>query len=407
MLEDKKKLAIRFVGFDDAWEQRKIDKLLTEVIRPVKMMDDKEYELVTVKRRNEGVTSRGKLKGIDILVKTYFEVKAGDYLISKRQVVHGANGIVPKSLDGAVVSNEYLVLTDNDGMSVEFLAILSKHPEMYKKFFLSSYGIDIEKLVFDVDDWKKRTINIPTIAEQKRICLFFKTIETLITLHQRKYDKLVAVKKSMLEKMFPKNGSDIPELRFAGFTDPWEQRKVENIAERFYGGGTPSTLNSQFWMGDIPWIQSSDLTGDELFDVVPRKHISSQAIAASATKVVPKDSIAVITRVGVGKLAFMPYTYTSSQDFLSLSGLKMDGIFTTYALYKKLQSELHIVQGTSIKGITKEELLAKVIMAPNQIAEQRQLGVFFQSLDHLITLHQRKLEKLKNVKKAMLDKMFV
>lgn len=181
-----------------------------------------------------------------------------------------------------------------------------------------------------------------------------------------------------------------PEVPFSGsFAFDWEQRKVENIAERFYGGGTPSTLNSQFWIGEIPWIQSSDLTEDELFDVAPRKHISSQAIAASATKVVPKDSIAIITRVGVGKLAFMPYSYTSSQDFLSLSGLKMDGIFTTYALYRKLQSELHIVQGTSIKGITKEELLAKVIMAPNQTTEQRQIGAFLQNLDHLITLHQR------------------
>jgi type I restriction enzyme S subunit len=97
---------------------------------------------------------------------------------------------------------------------------------------------------------------------------------------------------------------------------------------------------------------------------------------------------------------------TSSQDFLSLSGLKMDGIFTTYALYKKLQSELHIVQGTSIKGITKEELLAKVIMAPNQTTEQHQIGAFFQSLDHLITLHQRKYDKLVSVKKSMLEKMF-
>ena len=190
-------------------------------------------------------------------------------------------------------------------------------------------------------------------------------------------------------------------------TIAWEQRKVESIAEQFYGGGTPSTSNSQFWTGDIPWIQSSDLTENELFDVVPRKHISSQAIAASATKMIPKDSIAVITRVGVGKLAFMPYSYASSQDFLSLSGLKMDGIFAAYALYKKLQSELHIVQGTSIKGITKEELLAKAIMAPRQSDEQRQVGAFFQSLDRLITLHQRELEKLKNMKKALLDKMFV
>jgi type I restriction enzyme S subunit len=182
---------------------------------------------------------------------------------------------------------------------------------------------------------------------------------------------------------------------------------VDDIAEQTYGGGTPSTSNSQFWMGDIPWIQSSDLSEDKLFGVVPRKHISSKAIAASATKLIPKDSIAVITRVGVGKIAFMPYSYASSQDFLSLSGLKIDGIFAAYALYKKLQSELHIVQGTSIKGITKEELLAKAIMAPCQTAEQRQVGVFFTHLDHFVTLHQRELEKLRNMKKALLDKMFV
>ena len=126
-----------------------------------------------------------------------------------------------------------------------------------------------------------------------------------------------------------------------------------------------------------------------MFGVVPRKYISSHAISASATKMIPKDSIAVITRVGVGKLALMPYSYASSQDFLSLSRLKMDDVFTAYALYKKLQSELHIVQGTSIKGITKEELLAKAIMAPSQTAEQHQVGVFFHSLDNLITLHQR------------------
>jgi type I restriction enzyme S subunit len=198
-----------------------------------------------------------------------------------------------------------------------------------------------------------------------------------------------------------------PAIRFAGFTDAWEQRKVGEIAEWFYGGGTPKTSVAEYWAGEIPWIQSSDLTEDEVFGVVPRKYISSSAIASSATKIIHKDSIAIITRVGVGKLAFMPYSYTSSQDFLSLGGLKIDGIFAAYSLYQKLQSELHIVQGTSIKGITKEELLSKTITIPCEPAEQRQIGELFAGFDRLITLHQRKLEHLQEQKKALLQQMFI
>jgi type I restriction enzyme S subunit len=198
--EDKPE--IRFTGFTGAWEQRRLGDLLNEVKRPVTLMDNEEYQLVIVKRRNEGVFPRAVLKGKDILVKSYFEVRAGDYLISKRQVVHGANGIVPKSLDKAIVSNEYLVSTGNDLISVDFLALLSKRPEMYRKFFISSYGVDIEKLVFDVEDWKKRTALIPSKDEQRKICSFFDTISDLITLHQRELEKLQNMKKALLEKMF-------------------------------------------------------------------------------------------------------------------------------------------------------------------------------------------------------------
>ena len=120
---------------------------------------------------------------------------------------------------------------------------------------------------------------------------------------------------------------------------------------------------------------------------------------------IPKNSIAIVTRVGVGKLAIIPFSYTTSQDFLSLSGLKTDLVFTAYLLYKKMQSDLNSVQGTAIKGITKEELLNKNILLP-ELAEQDLIGKYFQQLDNLITLHQRKYDKLVNVKKAMLEKMF-
>ena len=196
-----------------------------------------------------------------------------------------------------------------------------------------------------------------------------------------------------------------PAIRFAGFTDAWEQRKVGELASDTFGGGTPSTSNADFWNGSIPWIQSSDLTEHQVFGVTPRKYISKAAVMSSATKIVPENSIAIITRVGVGKLAVMPFSYTTSQDFLSLSKLNVDANFAVYMLYKKLQSELNSVQGTSIKGITKDELLAKVVFVPDS-KEQEAIGALFRSLDDLITLHQRKYDKLQNVKKSMLEKMF-
>ncbi len=196
-----------------------------------------------------------------------------------------------------------------------------------------------------------------------------------------------------------------PALRFKGFTDPWEQRKISELAEKTYGGGTPTTSNEAFWNGNIPWIQSSDIVDGKLMGVEPRKYITQTGLNSSATQLVPKDSIAIITRVGVGKLAYMPFSYSTSQDFLSLSKLNTEPFFTVYACYKKLQSELNTVQGTSIKGITKDELLAKTISVP-VYSEQKQIGSFFTQLDTLITLHQRKYEKLVNIKKSMLDKMF-
>ena len=173
-------------AFPSSWEQRKVGETITEVSRPIELNDNLEYQLVTVKRRNEGVVSRGRMYGKNILVKNYFEICAGDYLISKRQLVHGANGIVPKSLDKAVVSNEYMVCVSNQFITAEFLALLSKTKSLQKDFFLSSYGVDIEKLVFDVDDWKKRRITIPKIKEQEKICSYFSNLDRLITLHQRK-----------------------------------------------------------------------------------------------------------------------------------------------------------------------------------------------------------------------------
>ena len=243
--------------------------------------------------------------------------------------------------------------------------------------------------------FSKMEFKVPCLDEQKKIGEYFEKLDNLITLHQRQ---------PFLHS--PPDISLIVQLTPPFYTFSWEQRKVSELAEKTYGGGTPSTLNEAYWDGDIPWIQSSDVVDGRLFGVVPRKRITQYGLNNSATQLGPKNSIAIITRVGVGKLAFMPYSYATSQDFLSLSKLNAEPLFTVYACYKKLQSELNAVQGTSIKGITKDELLAKTVMVP-QYAEQQQIGAFFSQLDNLITLHQRELEKLQNIKKSMLEKMFV
>ncbi len=250
-------------------------------------------------------------------------------------------------------------------------------------------------------------ISLPKPDEQTKIGAQFKKLDQLISLRQQKLEKLKNLKKALLDKMFPSNGVTTPEIRFKGFTDNWEKKTLEEICENTYGGGTPKTSVSEYWNGDVPWIQSSDLTDAQLSEVVYRKEVSKKGIESSATKLIPANSVAIVTRVGVGKLAFIPYQYATSQDFLSLSKLTVDHWFGVYSIWKKLQSELHAVQGTSIKGITKEELLAKQIKVPDQPSEQAKIGSFFKKLDKQITLLGQELGKLKNIKKALLEKMFV
>jgi len=243
--------------------------------------------------------------------------------------------------------------------------------------------------------------------EQAQIGNYFQKLDTLINQHQQKHDKLSNIKKAMLEKMFPKQGETLPEIRFKGFSGEWLNNPIGRICGTTFGGGTPSTSEKSFWQGDIPWIQSSDLKEGSVSSITAKKNITKAAVNKSATKLVPGNSIAIVTRVGVGKLSLMEGEYATSQDFLSLSDLKVDAQFSVYAIWKLLQTEKEQVQGTSIKGITKEELLSKTINYPETEPEQTQIGNYFQKLDVLINQHQQQITKLNNIKQACLSKMFV
>ena len=407
MGDNSKKPGIRFKGFTDDWEQRKLGEIATET-----------YGGGTPKTSNEEFW-KGDIPWIqssDLIDECLFDVRPRK-CISQEAVSKSATKLVPQNSIaivtrvgvGKLAFMPFSYATSQDFLSLSGLKI---DPEftVYALFkMMQSVSNEVQGTSIKgvtKDELLAKKIIFPSCNEQKKIGAYLHNLDHLITLHQRKYDKLVVIKKSMLEKMFPKNGQTKPEIRFSGFTDDWEQRKLGEIATETYGGGTPKTSNEEFWKGDIPWIQSSDLIDECLFDVRPRKCISQEAVSKSATKLVPQNSIAIVTRVGVGKLAFMPFSYATSQDFLSLSGLKIDPEFTVYALFKMMQSVSNEVQGTSIKGVTKDELLAKKIIFPS-CNEQKKIGAYLHNLDHLITLHQRELEKLKKIKLSMLEKMFV
>ena len=199
--------------------------------------------------------------------------------------------------------------------------------------------------------------------------------------------------------------NELPKYRFDEFDENWLLVKISNIACQFKTGGTPSTKESIFWDGTIPWIQSSDLQKDKLFGVKPQKFISEEGLQNSSAKLIPKNSIAVVTRVGVGKLAIIDQDYATSQDFLSLSDLKGDTHFLVYSIYRMLQKESTQLQGTSIKGITKEDLLSKKISLP-RIEEQFTIGSLFRTLDDLLASYKDNLTNYQFLKVTMLSKMF-
>ena len=198
-----------------------------------------------------------------------------------------------------------------------------------------------------------------------------------------------------------------PKLRFKDFSDDWEQCKLDDIAKIKTGGGTPKTANPEYWSGNIPWIQSSDLVEGDIVHVNINKFINNNALKNSAAKLISRDSIALVTRVGVGKVAVINQDFTTSQDFLSLSDFDGSDIkFLAYQLYRLMQENAKVLQGTSIKGITKTELIEQSISIPNSGQEQHLISNVLSKIDSIITLHQCKLEKLKLTKKALLQKLF-
>jgi len=398
---------IRFPGFTDDWEQRKVSELLEE--RNEQAPESSDYPLMAF-IANIGVAPKGERYDRGALVKDaenklYKRTEIGDFIYSSNNLETGSIGL--NNYGNACISPVYSIFKPTGIADSDFIGRRFIRKDFINSMVKWRQGVVYGQWKIHESDFMKIQVAVPSLEEQRKIGEFLSSLDNLITLHQRKLESMKLLKKSLLQKMFPKSGETVPEIRFPGFTAAWEQRRLSTISDKTFGGGTPKTSVEAYWNGTIPWIQSKDVNEDDVLSVIPQKRITEEAIANSATKLIPRNSIAIVTRVGVGKLAYMPFSYCTSQDFLSLSKLSINGMFATYAIYKMLQTAKHETQGTSIKGIPITEMLDKTIFVPYDTGEQETIGGFFKNIDQTITLHQRKVESLQKLKKSLLQHMFV
>ena len=404
--------AIRFKGFTDAWEQRKLGDI-ADIKDSARISNELWVENGIPYLRSSDLVN-GELNGELFISKETYEGYASktgapqkdDVLFTsggKVGVVYHKKDESPVYVQGGAVL--YVKTSTSNLLDGSFLSIYFGSPRMQTYMDIASSGGTIKH--FTLKPANASPIIFPGLSEQQKIGAFFKELDKTIALHQRKLTLLKQLKQTYLQALFPQSELNIPTLRFARFSDSWEHRKVSSLAKETFGGGTPKTGVKKYWKGSFPWIQSSDLTTNQLHNVQPTKFITEEAIKQSATHNVPGNSIAIVTRVGVGKLALMRSSYSTSQDFLSLSNLNVDAVFGVYCLYKMLQREVNNIQGTSIKGITKADLLEKCVSVPTKVEEQVKIGAFFKKIDDTIDFHESKLKHILELKKAFLEKMFL
>ena len=253
------------------------------------------------------------------------------------------------------------------------------------------------------DTLEKIQSNISTsIPEQTQIGTYFQNLDSLITLHQRKYNKLLTVKKAMLEKMFPKEDADVPEIRFKGFEGKWEKKKLGEISDS-YSGGTPSVANRDYYNGKIPFIRSGEINSNST-----GLSLSEYGLKNSSAKIVDiGDILYALYGATSGEVGRAQLTGAINQAILSIRPhSNYDSEFIMHWLRKQKQNIIcTYLQGG--QGNLSGAIVKDLVLYVPTIEEQNKIGTFFQNLDTLITQHQKELEKLKNLKKACLEKMFV
>nr|WP_232782420.1 restriction endonuclease subunit S [Bifidobacterium breve] len=399
MTEQAKVPAIRFAGFTDPWEQRKFSDMYevnNERNTDCELGYDRTLSIATM-------TFNGGNGAADDSLNSYKVIRVGDIAFEGHaNKVHAYGRFVLNDAGDGLMSPRFSCLRPIVEQRYSFWKYYIPHEETMRPILVKATksGTMMNELV--PDDLMRESILAPCLAEQEAIGDCLSQFDSLITLHQRKYDKLVILKKSMLEKMFPKDGESVPEIRFAGFTDPWEQRKLGELALT-YSGGTPSAGNSAYYGGEIPFIRSAEIDCDST-----ELSLTVAGLNNSSAKLVDKGMV-LYAMYGAtsGEVAISKIKGAINQAILAMDASDMAANrFIAYWLRRQKKSITEtFLQGG--QGNLSGAIIKELGIPQPSLDEQRQIGSFFSNLDDLITLHQRKLELLQNIKKSLLDKMFV
>ena len=405
MTEKSAKPQLRFAGFDDTWEQRELGSITSSYSGGTPTAGKAEYYDGDIPFIRSGEINEEKtelfLSELGYKNSSAAMVEKGDILYALYGATSGEVSI--SKLKGAI-NQAILAIKPNEGYDSEFLMqwLRNQKDNIISTYLQGGQGNLSGTIV------KSLKVDITTYDEQQAIGAYFRNLDNLITLHQRKYDKLTNVKKSMLEKMFPKNGSNVPEIRFKGFSDAWEQRKLSEVADKVteknarlqyietFTNSAEFGIISQrdFFEHDVAKLSSLDgyyIVENDDFVYNPR-------ISTSAP-------VGPINRNKLGRTGVMSPLYTV---------FRTHDINHTYLEYFFKCGYWHSFMNfngdsgaRSDRFSIKDYVFFQMPIPIPHIEEQRKIGDFMVYLDRLITLHQRELEKLKNLKKACLEKMFV
>ena len=395
---------IRFKGFTDDWEQRKFGDIGTVAMckRIFKEQTSSEgdvpfYKIGTFGGEPDAFIDRELFK----------EYKSKFSYPNKGDILLSASGTIGRTIeytgnDEYFQDSNIVWLKHGDGIDNAFLEVL------YSVVDWSCEGSTIKRLYND--NFLKTKFMMPKIEEQQKIGVYFKNLDHLITLHQRKYDQLLNIKKSMLEKMFPKNGKKAPEIRFVGFTDDWEQRKLGDIGIAKSGVGFPDV--EQGGSKGTPFFKVSDMNtdGNENELVIANNYVTDEQISRKRWNVVADVPAIFFAKVGAAvmlnrkRLVRFPFlldnntmAYVFDKEVWDCDFGKT--LFETIDLTK-------LTQLGALPSYNSSDVEEIEIYIPSKV-EQKCIGSYFKQLDNLITLHQRKLEKLENLKKSMLKQMLL
>ena len=394
---------IRFQGYTEDWEQRKLGDVLKE--RTERAQGGEELLSVTIAN---GVIRQADSEKRNIASEdksNYKIVRKGDVPYNSMRMWQGAVG--NSEYDG-IVSPAYTVLIPSDEANAKFFMEYFKKENSLQLFQRWSQGLTSDTWNLKYPTLSSMRFSMPSIEEQNRIAEYFDALDHLITLHQRKCDETKKLKKYMLQKMFPQNGHSVPEIRFSGFTEDWEQRKLDDIAEFSKGSGyskgdltesgTPIILYGRLYtkyetiISDVDtYVEAKEGSvyskGGEV--IIPASGETAEDIARAAT--IDKSGILL-----GGDLNIVMPNEDINSAFLAIS---ISNGNSQLELAKK-------AQGKSVVHIHNEEIRNLIVPFPTK-TEQNKIVDYFSGLDHLITLHQQKCEKLQKIKKFMLQNMFV